>query len=262
MFTTSSIRFLPAYRISCVQVVASTSADGKNNLALIEEDSENNVIESFHKRDEIEGVIANSPQKEDDKSDGTNETNILHLYSDVGYWSNPLSHDLRIDMIQRGSEGFQHQEDPFQSVQRAVEKLKGETRQLTTIWFYKQLPNEETLFNTNEEQAGTSKFVTGFQTWWKLNLKVFQHESSEQHAASLEKWKTLGAQLKLNETIDEVSLEIQNEERKKWNDILHCLLDVTLFLAKQNLAFRGHREHQNSTNRGNFLELVELFSPL
>ena len=42
--------------------------------------------------------------------------------------------------------------------------------------------------------------------------------------------------------------------------MLHRLLDITMFLAKQNLPFRGHREHQLSENRGNFLELVELLS--
>lgn len=43
-------------------------------------------------------------------------------------------------------------------------------------------------------------------------------------------------------------------------DILHRLLDVTLFLSEQNLAFRGHREEISSENRGNFLELVRLLS--
>jgi len=38
------------------------------------------------------------------------------------------------------------------------------------------------------------------------------------------------------------------------------LLDVVTFLAKQNLPFGCHREDVTSTNRGNFLELVELLS--
>jgi hypothetical protein len=37
-------------------------------------------------------------------------------------------------------------------------------------------------------------------------------------------------------------------------------LDVTLFLANQNLPFRGHREGTTSENKGNFLELIELLS--
>ncbi|KAM3962942.1 zinc finger MYM-type protein 1-like [Aphomia sociella] len=66
--------------------------------------------------------------------------------------------------------------------------------------------------------------------------------------------------LKLNETINKDNLKIINDETKKWRNILHRLLDVTLFLAQQNLAFRGHREDISSENRGNFLELVQLLA--
>ena len=41
---------------------------------------------------------------------------------------------------------------------------------------------------------------------------------------------------------------------------MHRLLGITLFLAKQNLAFRGHREDGTSLNRGHFLETVYLVS--
>ena len=34
--------------------------------------------------------------------------------------------------------------------------------------------------------------------------------------------------------------------------------DVILFLGKQNLSFRGHREAFESNNQGNFLDSVKL----
>ena len=49
----------------------------------------------------------------------------------------------------------------------------------------------------------------------------------------------------------------------RWSCLLYTssrLLDITLFLAKQNLAFSGHDEGHDSTNKGNFLELVQLLS--
>ena len=53
-------------------------------------------------------------------------------------------------------------------------------------------------------------------------------------------------------TIDhDVHLTVE-KEKKKWRDILHRLLDITLFLAKQNLPFRGHREDAGSDRKGNF----------
>ncbi|GFS75871.1 hypothetical protein TNCV_4665371 [Trichonephila clavipes] len=36
------------------------------------------------------------------------------------------------------------------------------------------------------------------------------------------------------------------------------MFDIIQFLAKQNLALRGHREDDTRTDRGNFLELVHL----
>lgn len=38
------------------------------------------------------------------------------------------------------------------------------------------------------------------------------------------------------------------------------MLDITLFLAKQNLPFRSHKEEETSLNKGNFLEMVEMLS--
>jgi hypothetical protein len=37
------------------------------------------------------------------------------------------------------------------------------------------------------------------------------------------------------------------------------LLKTTLFLGKQGLAFRGKNEEQNSSNKGNLKELIEMF---
>jgi len=38
------------------------------------------------------------------------------------------------------------------------------------------------------------------------------------------------------------------------------LLKATLFLSKQGLPFRGHDESNESTNRGNFIELLNMFT--
>lgn len=46
----------------------------------------------------------------------------------------------------------------------------------------------------------------------------------------------------------------------KLKNVLNRLLDITLFLAKQNLPFRGHSENESSSNKGNFLELIDVLS--
>lgn len=66
--------------------------------------------------------------------------------------------------------------------------------------------------------------------------------------------------LKSHTAIDDAALQLMNTEKQKWKNLLSRLLDITLFLSKQNLAFRGHDETKGSSNKGNFLELVKLLS--
>lgn len=63
--------------------------------------------------------------------------------SDVGYWKIPVPDSLRVEIVKRGSECFQNKDGPFETVQRLGESTKGETRHLTSNWFYKHLPNDE-----------------------------------------------------------------------------------------------------------------------
>ncbi|CAH2315228.1 zinc finger MYM-type 1-like [Pelobates cultripes] len=234
------------------------------------------ILSSSGESDVDEGDASRSlhqQDSDDDDDDEEEETVRLSVYSDVAAW--PVPDVLRVDLIKRGSEPFQNRDGPFSPVERQGEKSKGKSRQLTTAWFYKALPNGEKilrtwmvyspcfccrLFAVDDKVTGASSFVTGFQLWWKLNPKVSDHEASEQHLTYLEKWKTLRAGLKLQKCIDHVHQTTVDREKRKWRDILHRLLDVTLFLAHQNLPFRGHRETMSSANKGNFLELIELLS--
>ncbi|XP_065665736.1 zinc finger MYM-type protein 5-like [Hydra vulgaris] len=189
--------------------------------------------------------------------------------------------NLRTDVIKQGSEIYQNLEWPFDPVHKPGENSKGQTRQLTKSWFNKKLPSGEQilrkwmvyshekkplfcfrykLFDKNDNQTTKSSFITGFNSWWKLNPKVSDHKKSELHINNLEKWKTLEARLLQKKTIDAAHRDVMEREKKKWRDILHRLLNITLFLAKQNLPFRGHSEDFASENRGNFLELVSLLS--
>ena len=121
------------------------------------------------------------------------------------------------------------------------------------------------LFERRNQQSGLCS-VEGFSTWWKLNPKIAQHESSVQHLEKFMQWKELELRLETNSTIDVNEQRALVSERKKWRDVLIRLLDVIMFLAKQNLPLRGHREtvlpasHPGECNRGNFLELVHLLS--
>jgi len=49
-----------------------------------------------------------------------------------------------------------------------------------------------------------------------------------------------------------------DKERKKWRAIIYIIIDVILFLSKQHLSFRGHREDFDSKKQSNFLETFKL----
>ena len=66
--------------------------------------------------------------------------------------------------------------------------------------------------------------------------------------------------LQLQQTIDKNMQKHIDEERKKWKAILESVVDVILFVSKQNLPFRGHCEAFESNNQGNFLETVKLLA--
>ncbi|CAH2246812.1 Hypothetical predicted protein [Pelobates cultripes] len=187
------------------------------------------ILSSSGESDVDEGDASRSLHQQDSDDDEEEEETVrLSVYSDVAAW--PVADVLRVDLIKRGSEPFQNRDEPFSPVERQGEKSKG-------------------LFAVDDKETGASSFVTGFQLWWKLNPKVSDHEASEQHLTCLEKWKTLRAGLKLQKCLDHVHQTTVDREKRKWKDILHRLLDVTLFLAHQNLPFRGHRETMSSANK-------------
>ena len=77
------------------------------------------------------------------------------------------------------------------------------------------------------------------------------------------------ARLEKSHTIDyQLQAHILNE-KKKWRLIVERIVDVVSLLAKQNIAFRSHRdegvsklfnEDAHETNSGNFLEIIRLLA--
>lgn len=55
-----------------------------------------------------------------------------------------------------------------------------------------------------------------------------------------------------------ISLQAYNNDVRKNRKLLTYLIDTTVFLGKQELAFRGHDESNESLNLGNFMELFNV----
>ena len=209
------------------------------------------------------------------------DASSFNSLTDIGQWPSKINDTVRTILVQNGTNVVQHIDSKFKEVVRPGSSTKGESRKLTKSWFYRTLPNGEKLLRTwmayspSKEalfcfscklfEVSNSNFASkdGFKNWWKLNPKVRDHEQSNSHIKAFAAWKELEIRLTHGKAIDHVEQELIENEAKKWRQILYRLLDIIKFLAKQNLAFCGHRETLEESaemNSGNFLELVKLLS--
>jgi len=92
----------------------------------------------------------------------------------------------------------------------------------------------------------------------KIKEKLDKHALSRTHLDYVTRWN----EDKSSKTNGSVVSQLSNAHRaavaKNWQ-YAEKLTELLLFLTRQGLALRGHDESQESNNRGNFLELCELF---
>ena len=109
------------------------------------------------------------------------------------------------------------------------------------------------------------------QTWTRkgyADMRCFlsdcrKHERTNCHLEAYKKWKTFDA----TERVDILFSRARREEVKGHNEqvrqnreTLKTISEAVLFLRKQELAFRGHDESNDSLNKGNYRELLECFA--
>ncbi|GBN32996.1 Zinc finger MYM-type protein 1 [Araneus ventricosus] len=113
----------------------------------------------------------------------------------------------------------------------------------------------------NEVLGCSEKAYTeiGFQNWKKGIEKFKSHESSEAHKSSTERLRAYESSLRKGSvTVQLISQRASEmEENKKY---LESICETLLFCARQGIALRGHDEKEDSSNRGTFLELLNLRS--
>jgi hypothetical protein len=96
----------------------------------------------------------------------------------------------------------------------------------------------------------------------ELAMSIQKHEISKEHLHAALKFKLFGKQQNIAAALDSghrISI-LRHEKMKENRDILKRLVDMTLYLSTQELAFRGQDETETSLNQGNFKELAKLLS--
>lgn len=100
----------------------------------------------------------------------------------------------------------------------------------------------------------------GFRQWSKACFKSFpKHEQSVSHKESSTKIAGYNEAKQSGSIINKVNTQY-NQEVAENREYLKCVLETLLFCARQGIAIRGHRENEESQNKGNFQELLNLRS--
>uniref|UniRef100_H3ADI6 TTF-type domain-containing protein n=1 Tax=Latimeria chalumnae TaxID=7897 RepID=H3ADI6_LATCH len=99
----------------------------------------------------------------------------------------------------------------------------------------------------------------GVTDWKNLKKKLQKHSESSNHKQCFERWHLF----KQSKEVGSVLSQLSNSHKMVVRENREYAAKVTnllLYLATQGIALRGHDERQESTNRGNFLELCYLFA--
>ena len=112
---------------------------------------------------------------------------------------------------------------------------------------------------------GTSPTWTrnGYNDMRSLMSDGKKHEKGKSHLSAFKTWKTYGANVRVDSLLSQArrdEIQRHNEEVRQNREILKTVTEAVLYLSKQELAFRGHDESEDSLSKGNYRELLESFA--
>ncbi|KAL4097745.1 hypothetical protein QTP88_022467 [Uroleucon formosanum] len=160
---------------------------------------------------------------------------------------NSLTPEEKILILSRG---------PFQPQKHELVNLsypQEHGHRFTAEHYYRVLPDGDRI--QRKWLSFSSWTIDGFHAWQRIK-DIGSHEKTEGHInASID--------VKLKLLAIPVLPQIYEHKRKQIaenREIVNTLIEITLFLGKHSLPFRGHRENWEDRLRGNFKDLTVLIS--
>ena len=112
-------------------------------------------------------------------------------------------------------------------------------------------------FPSSSHKAEVTFTVKGMRDWKKIRSKLQKHSNSDCHKHSMTLWVGY-KQARIHGTVgDQLSSERAKtiQENRQY---LKSIFQVAVLCARQDIGLRGHREREGSSNRGNFLEILDV----
>ncbi|XP_033226810.1 zinc finger MYM-type protein 1-like [Belonocnema kinseyi] len=197
--------------------------------------------------------------------DKTRET--LNLY-DCGTWpvlrnSSTVDHLIKIGPIQIKNENYPEDEKRRHFSNSYYNRKLSNGEIFCRRWLAYSVSKDSIfcfccrLFNNKSN----SKLVgDGFNNWKYLSETLGIHENSTSHMKCYQQWVQTEIKLKTGATIDKQEQKIIEKESLHWQNVLHLLLNITLYLSANNMAFRGTSDTLYTSNNGKFLGLVQFLA--
>lgn len=108
------------------------------------------------------------------------------------------------------------------------------------------------------ESSGYCRHGIG-NSWRKLYEKVDNHERNKKHLENYVLWKDSIQAINGRKGIDKDLQSSITAEKDKWRKILRILLNITIFLAENNLPFRGTHSTIEHDDCGLFISTAKSF---
>lgn len=112
--------------------------------------------------------------------------------------------------------------------------------------------------SSRPDQAFTT---TGFKDWKHATGKsgiLVCHDNCHAHKQAVIAWNQYTLNSRMGTSISERLGSARTEQVKQNRHYLKTVTEILLLCSHQEIALRGHRESEVSTNRGNFLEILKL----